>query len=202
MATKEDMIARCDEFEARTGKYSIRKIDIFPLLRDIIDWLRNINSGGSITGDGSEGNEFQLAGDSEAPDPENYYGTNAAGEKGFFPLPEIPEAYVNEDWTVIVAKDIEYGVVQEYILVMKARGPMVIDSLVHECDNGSLTGVVVKIDGVAVTGLDNLTIDTVETESAATANNLVNPGARVTLHTTVNYTGTPSQINVQLNFTR
>lgn len=34
------MLARVAQYEARTGKYSIKRSDVFPLLRDIINKLR------------------------------------------------------------------------------------------------------------------------------------------------------------------
>lgn len=41
----------------------------------------------SIVGDGTAGNEIQLENDELAPGPDEYYGTDGSGAKGFFPLP-------------------------------------------------------------------------------------------------------------------
>lgn len=45
-------------------------------------------------GDLADGARMQLRGDVSAPDADRYYGTNAAGERGFHPLPEPPSGGV------------------------------------------------------------------------------------------------------------
>jgi len=116
---------------------------------------------------------------------------------------DLPTEYTNKDWTMTEARNIEAGSADTFVIVMKARSQgFTITSLVHEVDNGSLTGVNVKIDGVAVTGLSSLTVSTTETETSATANNVVSAGQRVTLEITTGYTGTPTKILYQLNLDR
>lgn len=110
--------------------------------------------------------------------------------------------YENEDWTMTEARNIEAGTADTFVIVMKARAQFTIKSLVHEVDSGTLTGVSVKVDGVAVTGLSNLTVSTSETESTATSGNVVSAGQRVILEITTGYTGSPTKILYQLNLDR
>ena len=166
---------------------------------------------------GSEsGSESESASDSESYLIEDIYVTSISfntetriltltRSEGMVDLTiEIPggTAYTNYDWTVLTAKDITAGTAQDYVILMKARESFTIDSLVYECDTGTLTGCSVKIDGVAVTGLSSLSVSSSETETNATGNNTVSVGDRITFHTSVNYTGAPTLINIQLNFTR
>lgn len=64
-------------------------------------------------GDLADGARVMLRGDVSAPDPDSYYGTNAAGQRGFHPLPEPPPSGVlpvvtgeiNNDQPVFVYAD-------------------------------------------------------------------------------------------------
>jgi len=109
---------------------------------------------------------------------------------------EVPEIIASD------YSDITKGVSQTYTLVLKAKYSFRIDSLCMEVDNGTLTGIAIKINGVSVGGLSSVTADTSVDETAATGSNIVNEGDRVTLVTSAGYTGTPTMLRQQLNITR
>lgn len=90
--------------------------------------------------------------------------------------------------------DISAGIVQTKVLDPKASTAYTITSAVFETDSGTLTGVAIKINGVAITGLSSVTINNTSTETAATALNVVAAGDRVTLVTSTGYTGSPFQL--------
>lgn len=100
----------------------------------------------------------------------------------------------------LTAKDITPGTAQEYTLIPKCREAITIDSLVYKTDNGTLTGCQVKINGTAVTGLNSLSLGTSYTETSATGGNTAAAGDTVTFVTSSGYTGTPTEIIVQLNY--
>lgn len=70
-----------------------------------------------------------------------------------------------------------------------------------ECDQGSVDGVSIRIDGVPVGGLENLTVGTMA-RTYATGNNKVLEGAKVTLHIPASFTGSPSVIAGKLKILR
>ncbi len=149
MATIANMLGRALELEQRTGPYSIKKTDVFQLLRDIINKLPA---------------QFQ----------------------------------------VMVVKDIDAGTAQNYDLILTAREDINIDSVVVQCDEGTLTGCSLKINGVAVelAGAATFTITATKVILAATALFFVPAGAAVTIHTTTGFTGLPTALKTQLNFTK
>ncbi len=58
------------------------------------------NTADSVQGDGSFGNPVELVNDNATPGNDQYYGTNAIGTKGFFPLPAgltplVSDTYIN-----------------------------------------------------------------------------------------------------------
>lgn len=91
---------------------------------------------------------------------------------------------------------VEAGLAEDFILDLFASINYIITGAVFESD-GTLSGVSVKIDDVAVTGLDNMSISTTE-EFLATDNNVVPQESRVTLHTTTSYSGTPTILRGKL----
>lgn len=162
MATIANMLARCNEFQARIGKYSIKKIDVFPLLRDIINKLRE-----------------------------------ATGQE----LEEV----LPKPFQVLVAKDIEAGIAKTYPLILKTREPVIIDSLVIWCNEGSLPGCSLNIDETQVEFEEASVFDVSDvplTELSATGNNAAGAGATVFLNITEEFTGEPTEIYVQLNYTK
>lgn len=53
----------------------------------LVTYAFGVNSEKSITGDGSIVNKIHLVNDEASPDPDEYYGTDENGVKGFHPLP-------------------------------------------------------------------------------------------------------------------
>jgi hypothetical protein len=98
--------------------------------------------------------------------------------------------------------DITMGISQTYILDIKASYQYVINSAILETDDGTLTGVAIKIDGTNVTGLSSVTVDTGADETSASAANSVEKDSKVTLVTSVNYTGSPTVLRGKLKITR
>lgn len=125
-----------------------------------------------------------------------YWGTDANAVLGFWPLLSA------KDWIEYEFYDFTLGTAKSWVLNMKSPVAYTINSLVHETDTGSFTGVAVKIEGVAVTGLSSVTVTSSETETQATANNVVNVGDRVTIEISTGYSGTPKFLRTQLNITR
>jgi len=113
--------------------------------------------------------------------------------------PTIP-ATADLPFQSLTAKDITPGTAQEYPLIPKCREGLTIDSLVYKTDNGTLTGCAVKIGSTAVTGLSSLSVGTTQAETNATGANTTAAGDRVTFVTSTGYTGTPTMIEIQLNY--
>jgi hypothetical protein len=67
--------------------------------------------------------------------------------------------------------------------------------------DGTLNGVAIKINGVNVGGLDNLTISTIAMTIASSTNSVAE-GNRVTLVTSVSYSGDPTIIKGKLKILR
>lgn len=111
-------------------------------------------------------------------------------------------ATVIKDWIEFEFRDVEAGTAAEYVLDIKALVGYTIDSAVLQTDDGTLTGVNVKIGATAVTGLSSVTVTTTITETAATAAKTVVAGDKVTINITTGYTGTPTLIRGKLNLTR
>jgi len=104
-----------------------------------------------------------------------------------------------QDWTF---EDVVAGTAKEYVIDLKALVEYTINSIVLVTDNGTLTGVALKINGSTVTGISSVTVDTNITETAATAANVVAIGDKITFHTSTGYTGTPTKVSGKINFTR
>jgi hypothetical protein len=98
------------------------------------------------------------------------------------------------------ARDVTKGIAQTYVLDMKASWPYRILSIVTESD-GTLTGVSVKINSTAVSGLGSLSIGT-KAEINATSANSVATGDVVTINTAATYSDNPTLIRVKLKIQR
>lgn len=118
--------------------------------------------------------------------------------------PTVPSLNANylKDWQDFTFEDVEPGTAKEYVIDLKAMVGYTINSMVLETDTGTLTGIALKINGTAVTGLASVTATTTITETAATAANTAAVGAKITFHTTAGYTGAPTRITGKINFTR
>lgn len=103
---------------------------------------------------------------------------------------------------MIVAKDIEAGTIQEYPLILMAIEYIKVDSIAVRCDNGSLTGCTLLIGTTEVELGGDLTFDITAdlVQIYATDNNLIESGSEVKLVTSEGFTGTPTTIYVQLNY--
>lgn len=97
-------------------------------------------------------------------------------------------------------RDINKGVAQTYVLDMKASWPYTIKSIVCESD-GTLTGVSVKINLTAVTGLSSLSI-AAKAETNATAANVTAVADVVTINTATTYSGIPTILRLKIKYQR
>jgi hypothetical protein len=130
----------------------------------------------------------------------------------------IPDAQVQSDWiqddnSVIdyiknkrdyaefTFKDLTPGTSQIYDLDIDASGDYTIDNVVLEVDDGTLTGVAVKINTTDVTSLSSVTVDTTKDKTTATGDNNVVSGDRVTIVTSTGFTGAPTTLTGKINFT-
>ena len=91
-------------------------------------------------------------------------------------------------------RDVTGGVAAEYDIDIKATFGYTIESAIIETDNGTLTGVNVKIGSNVISGLNNITVDTLVDETESTGDKIVVLGDRVKLFITTGYTGTPTLI--------
>jgi len=98
-------------------------------------------------------------------------------------------------------RDIVTGTAAEYDLDIKATNSYVIESAILQTDNGTLTGVKIKINTVQVSGLSNITVDTTVGETFSTEMKTVNLGDQVKLSIAITYTGTPTLIKGKLKIT-
>lgn len=88
-----------------------------------------------------------------------------------------------------------------YILRLKSSYPFTINALSMVVDTGSFTGIAVKINGTAVTGLDNVTADATLDTTMATALNTVEVDDIVTIELTGTRTDATKLIG-ELHITR
>ena len=106
----------------------------------------------------------------------------------------ITEIESGEEDITFDYNDVVAGIARTFVLDPKASFDYTIISATLETNNGTLTGVNVKIGAVAVTSLSSVTVDTTATEIAATGNNDVDEDDRVTISVTTGYTGAPTQL--------
>jgi len=88
-----------------------------------------------------------------------------------------------------------------YIPDVKASFNYSIVSAVFVCDIGTITGVAVNINGVAVTALSSVTVTTAITEIEATGNNVVKIGDKITI-TGTGITGSVTTLAGKIKITR
>ncbi len=112
-------------------------------------------------------------------------------------IAEIAEAgildYIAFEWWGITP-----GTIQVFDADIKATYDYTIEGIILETDNGTLTGVAVKIGALTVTALGNLTIGTSASETASQGLKTVVPGDRVTIVTSAGYSGTPTMFKGKL----
>lgn len=109
------------------------------------------------------------------------------------------------DWIEDIAFefcDVVAGTAKTYTLDIKASFGYTIEAACLETDNGTLTGVAVKIGATAVTSLSSITVDTTVDETASTGAKTVVAGNRVYLVVAATYTGTPTLIRGKLKTLR
>jgi hypothetical protein len=92
------------------------------------------------------------------------------------------------------------GISQIFTIDLYAVYPYTINSLIAESD-GTLSAVAAKIDGVSITGLSSVSVSTLAVVDS-TSGNAVVLGNRVTLVTSVTYSGFPTYIRGKLKITR
>jgi hypothetical protein len=113
----------------------------------------------------------------------------------------VPVDKVVEDISFEFA-DVVAGTAKDYTLDIKASFPYDILSACLETDDGTLTGVAVKIGSTAVTSLSSVTVDTAVDETSATGANSVATGDRVSLSVSTGYSGAPTLIRGKLKIKR
>lgn len=110
------------------------------------------------------------------------------------------ESFVKNEWQIFEYRDIQAGSAETYVLDILADTDYAIDSVVLKVDNGTLTGIDVKINGTAVSGLSSITATESATRINATGNNSVSPGDTITFEKSTGYTGTPTKLIVKLSY--
>jgi hypothetical protein len=148
----------------------------------------------SVTGNGSVEDPVKLINDEEAPGNSEYYGTDEAGVKGYYPLP----------LSVSREKEFEFcvnaGEAETFNIDIYSTYAYTITKAILETDTGELEAVAVYIDSVAIDGLDDMDVSTVDVWTA-TANNETSEGSRVTLETSGTDSGTPTIIRGKIVIT-
>lgn len=91
-------------------------------------------------------------------------------------------------------RNITPGIAQTFDLDISASYIYLIFAAVLETDNGTLTGVSVKINGTPVTSLSSVSVDTSADQTLATALNTVSINDRITISTSTSYTGSPTTL--------
>lgn len=130
--------------------------------------------------------------------PSRYYGTDAYNN--LVPM-ETPSASIGVEWQEFEFKDVIAGTAQTWTIDIKCSVPYTILGADLESD-GTLNGVLVMIDNQTVTGLSGLTVSTSVSSNEATAANVVALTQRVTLQSTIAYSGSPTLIRGKIRFQR
>jgi len=143
--------------------------------------------------------------DLDGGDPaNNFYGHLTEAE--LTKVQGLPETFLAVgDWYEDIAfefADVVAGTAKTYTLDISAIFAYNIISAFLETDNGTLTGVAVKIGSTAVTSLSSVTVDTAVDETTATGANAVAIGNRVYLAVAATYTGAPTLIRGKLKIQR
>ncbi|MCK9457156.1 MAG: hypothetical protein M0R31_07660 [Candidatus Riflebacteria bacterium] len=147
--------------------------------------------------DGKEHNSLEGLQGGDAEEGEFYHLTAAEKE-----LVEGLSADDKKEWQTFEYRNIDAGTADTFVFDVMADVPFTINSIVLEVDNGTLTGIAVKINGVAVTGLSSVTATTTAARTNATAANVVAAGDKITFEITTGYTGAPTKLIGKLSYTR
>jgi hypothetical protein len=113
---------------------------------------------------------------------------------------EFPTAELKGYWDREFEFCVNKGIAETFDVDLWAVYEYDIIEAILESD-GELSGVAIKINGVNVGGLDNLTVNTIAM-TVASSDYSVTEGNRVTLSTTVSYSGDPSVIKGKLKILR
>jgi len=169
--------------------------------------LSTVETDMSVTGDGSALDPVVLVGDEAAPGNSKYYGTDDEGEKGYH---AFPSGLAIGDWTEDISfdfNDVEAGIVQTWILDIKASFAYKILSVVLQSDS-TMDDVTVEIAGSPITWDlpgDPVSIDVtssvVETTAKTDVDNDVAVGEQVTLNSS-GTDGDPTVIRGKLKIRR
>ncbi|MBK6284971.1 MAG: hypothetical protein IPF54_22125 [Draconibacterium sp.] len=98
-------------------------------------------------------------------------------------------ANLKKEWQQFEYRNIVAGTADTLVLDSMADVAFTINSIVVKVDDGTLTGIALKINGVAVTGLSSLTATTTATRTNATATNAVAIGNIITFEISTRYSG-------------
>jgi hypothetical protein len=174
----------------------------------IVSQAWGVKTAMSVTGDGSNVTPVKLKNDEETPAAGKMYGTDpVTGEKGWI-WPDTASGLEIGGWDEDIAfdfNDVEAGIIQNYILDLKATFGYRILSAVLQSDS-TMESVAVKIEGIAITWSDDLSyinVTTVVTDKTAKFqyNNRVAIGDQVVLVTSGS-DGDPSLIRGKLRIRR
>jgi hypothetical protein len=111
------------------------------------------------------------------------------------PLPTVIPDQGDKDAVVEFGfNDVEAGTAKSYDMDINCEFPYTIKHVWLRTDSGILTGVNVKINSTAVTGLESITVTGTKGKSTATALNTVVANDTVTLNITTGYSGVPAYI--------
>lgn len=140
---------------------------------------------------------------------ERYHHTATEIAEHVYEAPEDGKQYARKDgvWEEITAptgggdgviefrfKDFVAGAAQSWDMDINCEYPYTIKHVWLRTDSGTLTGVAVKINGTAVTGMDNITVTSTKGKTEGTALNAVVADDTVTLVITTGYSGAPAYI--------
>lgn len=116
--------------------------------------------------------------------------------------PTIPAAGA-QPFQALIKKDVEAGTAGEEYLIIDCLENLTVDSVTVFCDDGTLTGCSIEINGSAInwTGpVSTFTISTTKTRISAVSSNTATSTNGIIFYYTTGYTGTPTAVWVQLNF--
>ncbi len=111
-------------------------------------------------------------------------------------------ANLKKEWQQFEYRNIVAGTADTFVFDSMADVAFTINSIVLKVDDGTLTGIALKINGVAVTGLSSLTATTTATRTNATATNAVAIGNIITFEISTGYSGAPTKLTGKLSYSR
>jgi hypothetical protein len=113
----------------------------------------------------------------------------------------IPSGFAEKDYQAFEYRNIEAGTADTFVLDLMADEAFTINSIALRVDDGTLTGIAVKINGTSVTGLGSITATTTATRTNATGANSVSVDDEITVEISTGYTGTPTKLIGKLSYT-